>query len=112
MRQFQAAVKRGDQDMAKVWLAYRGPEPTKESDSLAEIPLEECVSRLGLQQDNWRTPLEQTPKFEPDAKMADFLGPRYVVVEIGLDEAKKQQWRAGFYVLEITPADAKQRLSA
>ena len=98
--------------MAKIWFARRGPEPTNSSDPHTELPLPDCVSKLGLRKAQRISPLEQTPKFDVQAKMASFTGPHFVVVEIDDAEAKKHQWQSGFYLLDISPQDARKILDA
>jgi hypothetical protein len=59
---------------------------------------------------NWIGPPETMPKFYPDNKLAGFLGPQFVVIEISQEEAQEPEWRAGFYLLELSPNAARQRL--
>jgi len=97
--------------MAKVWLVYRGPEPTKGGALLNDISIDECVSTFGLRTMDWHSPLSSTPKFsEKMSEMADYLGPRYAMVEIGDAEAAPMRWRAGFYLLEMTPDEVQRRV--
>jgi hypothetical protein len=95
--------------LAKAWIAFRGSEPTR-GEPLAELPLAECVDRLGMKVGNWIGPPETTPKFDPDNKLAGFLGPQFVVVEVSQDEAQQPEWRSGFYLLELSPNAVRQRL--
>jgi hypothetical protein len=98
--------------MAKVWLVYRGPEPTKGEALLTEITIDQCVSVFGLRGAHWHSTLSSTPKFrEKMSEMAGYLGPSYAVVEIGDAEAACQRWRAGFYLLEMTPDEVRKRVA-
>jgi len=93
--------------MAKLWFAKSGSEPTAGEPS-QELDVNECVSKLGLAKDHWRTSLEATPSFGEADKMQDFRAPEHVVVEIGEGEAAG--WKSGFYLLPIKPNEARKQL--
>src|ERR1700730_15396135 len=96
--------------MAKVWLVNTGSEPTSHGDGepFQELDLTECVSKLGLTKEHWRTDIGTTPRFDDPVKRQGFRGPELVVVEIGEAEAKASGWKPGFY--SAPPDEARKQL--
>jgi|SRR6266851_10080373 len=96
--------------MVSVWLCRDGLSPTSGS-PIAVLPLAECEKRLGLERRHYLQDLSQTPRFgKQDDDLAIIRGYQHVVVEVDELEAKQLNWRAGFYLLPVTPAEAYHRL--
>jgi hypothetical protein len=95
--------------MAKVWPVYEGREPTR-GGPWAEIPLLEAVELLGLRKRDFVSPLEKTPRFGDPSRDLWYLGYQQVVVEVGEKEAKRANWKPGFYKLKIAPKEALRRI--
>jgi hypothetical protein len=114
--------------MAKVWFMREGSDPTTGAPAYDELPLERCIEQLGLAKSGWLHGLDQTPHFQaPLAKSGwlhgldqtpHFQAPRPVAVpeyrhavcQVDEPEASEYGWRAGYYLLEISPKEVANRL--
>ncbi|BAM90436.1 carbamoyl phosphate synthase small subunit [Bradyrhizobium oligotrophicum S58] len=92
--------------MAKVWFAKGGDNPTL-GEAVYELALSGCIMTLHVDPSFYRG--LEPPRFASSG-MDDFVGYRYVVIEVDQCEAIPG-WRAGYYVLPMTPAEAMERLS-
>lgn len=96
--------------MANVWLCRDGDSPTS-GGPLAVIPLFSCRETLGVSKQHFYSDLSGTPRFRtPDDLLATIRGYQHVVVELNEVEAKENHWKAGFYILPLTPKQAYARL--
>jgi hypothetical protein len=98
--------------MAKLWMAKEGAVPVS-GGPWRTVPLPECVEKLGLKQSDFFSDLTTVPKFGDTSRPpAMFRDPVAVIVKIEDAEATQYQWKAGFYVLGISPKEAEKRSSA
>jgi hypothetical protein len=97
--------------MAKVWFARSGNDPTSGAPAY-DLPLSECVKRLGLAQSHYLRDLDGTPRFDLPSGVDSFATPRHVVVEIEDAEASARGWKSGFYSLaDLSVPQARKLLS-
>ncbi len=87
--------------MAMVWFVRDGPDPTTGTPAY-DISLQQCIDQLGLTKNDWLHGLDQKTHFHARRIVAAPEG-RHVVCEIDEQEASEEVWRAGFYLLEISP---------
>ena len=96
--------------MATVWMAKAGSDPAR-GEPWREMPLTECRERFGLVPSNFCSDLAIAPKFGNTSKAAGiFADPVAVVVKVEEREAAQHHWRAGFYLLDLSPDEAKTRV--
>jgi hypothetical protein len=94
--------------MVTVWMAKAGSNPA-DGRPWREMSLSECQQRLGLESSNFRSDLAISPKFGDTSKKAgNFADPVAVVVKIEEEEGAQHHWRAGFYLLDLLPDEAKK----
>jgi hypothetical protein len=100
-----------DHKMARIWLVKEGTNPTK-GGPFQELPIEKCQALLGLEKAQFHQgPGTPGPKFGDAAKRAaPFSDPVVVVVEIEEDDSTQSDWQPGYYLLGISPIEAKRRL--
>ncbi len=94
----------------KVWFVREGPRPTRGDHPSYELPLQTCIETLGLEKHHWKFALKPTPQFGKGSPLSEFAGNRYVVYEIDDAEAKASGWKAGFYLTDLAPNEAVERL--
>ena len=96
--------------MAKVWFVREGPNPTRDKPEHT-LPLEQCIDKLGLAKFDWLHGLDRTPRFgSPTPRSRRVAGYRHVVCQVDELEASEQGWMAGYYLLEISPEEVRERL--
>jgi len=96
--------------MVKVWFVREGPEPTRGGPAY-ELPLATCVEVLGLTVDHFLSGLERTPRFgDQTARLAGIADYRHVVCEIEDADVAARGWKTGYYRIELSPAQAIERL--
>lgn len=95
--------------MAKVWPVYEGRRPTY-GEPWADLPLSDAISLFELQQHDFLSDLETTPRFGDVRRDLTWLGYKNIVVEIGPGEGRRAKWKAGFYRSRIKPKEAFRRL--
>ena len=97
--------------MAKVWFVRDGYDPTTDAPAYEDLPLEQCIDRLGVEKKHWLHGLDLTLRFgSRNRRPTTVPGPRHAVCEIGEQEASEEVWRAGFYLLDISPKEVAKRL--
>ncbi len=94
--------------MTKVWFVRDGPEPTRGEPDYT-LPLKQCIDQLGLTTNDWLHGLDQKTHFHA-RRIVAAPEHRHVVCEIDEQEASEEVWRAGFYLLEISPRQVTKRL--
>ncbi len=94
--------------MAKVWFVRDGSDPTTGTPAY-DISLQQCIDQLGLMKNDWLHGLDQKTHFHARRIVAE-PEYRHVVCEIDEPEAFEEVWRAGFYLLEISPRQVAKRL--
>ena len=96
--------------MVKVWFVREGPEPTR-GDPAYQLPLKSCVATLGLAQHHWLSGPDRTPRFgDQTARLTGISDYRHVVCEIEEAQAKAGGWKAGFYRIDLSPAEVVEKL--
>jgi len=96
--------------MVKVWFVRESPEPTRGGPAY-ELPLKSCIETIGLAEYHWISGPEQTLRFGHQAsRLGGIADYRHVVCEIEGAEAGTSGWRAGFYRVDLAPAEAVDRL--
>ena len=94
--------------MAKIWFVREGSDSTTGAPAYDDLPLEQCIERLGLEKKDWLHGLDQTPHFQsPRVVVPEY---RHVVCQIDDQEAADEAWMAGYYLLEISPKGVARRL--
>lgn len=102
--------------MALVWPCKRGGHPV--GGPLGEVSLDFCQRELGLAPNTFFLgDLRIRPQFAgqtaaPDP-LAPYTGARCVVIQLTEDEAHaaRPRWKSGFYVPDISPQDAAERIN-
>jgi len=94
--------------MVKVWFVREGSDPTQ-GEPQYDLPLEQCIEQVGLTKNDWLHGLDQKTHFHARRIVAE-PEYRHVVCEIDEPEASEEVWRAGFYLLEISPRQVAKRL--
>ena len=74
------------------------------------IPLAACVEKIALKRRHWISPLHYTPRFGDQSEQSSQLDPYKHVVKVSEEEAKANGWRAGYYLIDLNPKQAMQRL--
>ena len=94
--------------MTKVWFVREGSDPTTGAPAY-DLSLEQCIDQLGLEKKHWLHGLDRTPDFQAPRRVA---APeiRHVVCQIDAPEGSELGWRAGYYLLEISPKEVAKRL--
>ena len=93
--------------MVKVWFVREGADPATGTPAY-DISLQQCIDQLGLEKKDWLHGLDQTPHFQaPRVALPEY---RHVVCQVDEQEASEEVWRAGFYLLEISPRQVAKRL--
>jgi hypothetical protein len=92
--------------MPAIWLS-KGDKQTEE---LGNLSINECEKKLGMTKDEYVCDLANPPRFgnAVDQPASAVSGYRYVVVEISAPEATASGWKSGFYVVQVTPKDARK----
>lgn len=91
--------------MAKVWLAREGVDPTI-GGPFRDIVLADHLAQLGLK---FISGLDSTPRFGTGQR--DLVrGPRHVVVEVDVEEARRNGLSPGFYVAQLSVQEALVRV--
>ncbi len=94
--------------MAKVWFVREGADPTTGTPAY-DISLQQCIDKLGLTKNDWLHGLDRTPRFQAPRSVA-VPEYRHVVCQGDDQEASEWGWRAGYYLLEISPKEVAKRL--
>jgi hypothetical protein len=90
--------------MANVW--FVGAGETSVSETRRKCTLATCREQLTLDAMEWAG--DQPPRFaDPDA---DPHAAHHVVIEITEEEARSEEWKAGYYVSRLTAKEAADRL--
>jgi hypothetical protein len=75
------------------------------------IPLGACVEKIALKKRHWISPLHYTPRFGDESAQSSHLDPyKHVVVKLREEEAKASGWKTGYYLIDLNPKQAMQRL--
>jgi len=90
--------------MVKVWFCFDGPKVTRGGPAY-ELTVDECERKLGLTQGGLLTDLSTFPKFNVRSKVGEIAGYKYVVAEVGEDEAAPASLLAGYYYLQLDPEE-------
>ena len=91
--------------MAKVWFARDGENPTG-AEPRYDRPLQECARQLGRAQR--LCGLDQRPVIGEESPLSQYY--QYVICWVDHQEAFAQGWKAGYYLLEISPKEVAKRL--
>jgi hypothetical protein len=85
--------------MIPVWLLKDGTTITSgdEPKAFGTLPFEDCVSKLGLRENDFLSGLEKPLLLGNVGPLTPISGPRHVILKIDASEAKKQKWKPGFY---------------
>lgn len=75
------------------------------------MALSDCQEELGLRADNFKSDPAHPPHFvDTTHPRVPFRDPVAVIVEVEAVEAAAHGWRAGFYILDLSPKGAEKRL--
>ena len=76
-----------------------------------KIALRACVEKIALKKRHWASPLHSTSRFGDQSAQCSHLDPyKHVVVKLGEAEATASGWKAGYYLIDLNPKQAMQRL--
>jgi hypothetical protein len=76
-----------------------------------KIALGACVEKIALKKRHWISPLHYAPRFGDQSVQGAHLDPyKHVVVKLGEAEATASGWKAGYYLIDLNPKQAMQRL--
>jgi len=95
--------------MASIWPVYEGREPTI-GEPWAELPLAEAIDLFELKPQDLVSDLSKTLRFGNANHELLYAGYKYIVVEVGVSEARRAKWKPGFYRSPIKPEEAFRRL--
>ena len=96
--------------MAGLWMFGEGPEPTDGHRIAESLPVDACVSTLGLVEQQFVAPPETPPLFNENTGSWVGAKDHYTVVTLDTGEASAKGWPAGYYLLDITVPEARRRL--
>lgn len=91
--------------MARIRPVYEGMEITRVA-PWATITLEEAIALFGLKRTNLIGEFGRPVSIGTAGALTEYAGYKHVVVELDKAEAKRLQWKAGFYWTKVKPADA------
>lgn len=95
--------------MAKIWAVYDGDVPTL-GGPWARLPVEDAIDLFELQQKHFVSGPQRTPRFGDSNVDLTILGYKQIVVEIGKNEKRSENWKPGFYRSPVTPGEGFSRL--
>jgi hypothetical protein len=94
--------------MSTLWFARDG-KTANSGQAIRELPLTECVSKLGMSKQHYRS--NSLPHWNEDIKENRRQPYKYVLIEISTIEANTHGWKGGFYYLpSLTPGAARALL--
>jgi hypothetical protein len=74
------------------------------------MSLSECREKLDLRQGNFWSQPGTSPRFgDPGHPLAGYRDAVSVFVEVDEAEATRENWKAGFYLLDIKPEEVYRR---
>jgi hypothetical protein len=101
--------------LAEIWLWRDGDHPTT-GGPLAELPLADCVIKLGVSPHHYYGDLSTPPRLQteyPRTKSVRVVmgspnvrGYQHVVMRLNEAEAQADEWKPGFYLCPVSPAAA------
>jgi len=76
------------------------------------MPLDWCVSHLGIYPGDWISPPKSPPQFGQPSRLDAYASPRHVVVEVAEEDLPHPRtgWRAGFYRARLSVQQAREKL--
>lgn len=98
--------------MAKLWLCKVGSDLASGEQPYATVPLADCINDLSIASRGFLGGLDSPPHFPKsiDDRLADYRGPRCVVVRIDATEAANYRLKPGFYGSPVVVAAAMKTL--
>jgi hypothetical protein len=104
----------------KIWFVYESAEPSRRGAKYAlptqrdikyTLPLEICMRKMGLSEDQWISAMEHAPRPRDQSHQAGGLAPpRHVLCEIDESEAQASGWKTGYYRVDLSPGEVAKRL--
>jgi hypothetical protein len=88
-----------------VWFVRDGPQEQR-GGSAYDVTLQTCVDRIGLAREQWISGLEKSPRFGDQSRPRSNLDPyHHVVCKIDVAEASLTSWKAGYYLIALSPEE-------
>ena len=88
-----------------VWFVRDGPQEQR-GGSAYDVALQTCVDRIGFSREQWIASLEKSPRFGDQSQPHSHLDPyHHVVCKIDEAEAKSTKWKAGYYLIALSPEE-------
>lgn len=98
---------RGKFGIAGIWLLKVGYARTQGAPAFS-LPFHECIARLGLRPGQWWAPLGHLPVIGNPSLAGEATAPQGVLCEVAEDEIGSDDWRPGYYLLDLSPAQAAE----
>ena len=89
-----------------------GTEPRQESCLASDISLQQAVDRLKLHKNQYVTDLAQPPFINRDSGEWAEEKDRYVLVKVLDADVADSEFQAGYYLLPMNAADAREAVKA
>jgi hypothetical protein len=75
-------------------------------------PFHDCIARLALRPGQWWAPLGDLPVIGNPSLAAEATAPEAVLCEVAGDEIAGDDWRPGYYLLDMSPAQVAEILGS
>jgi hypothetical protein len=94
---------RGTSDVARIWFLKLGYARTLGAPAYSR-PFRDCLARLELRPGQWWAPPGDLPVIGNPSLAAEATAPEAVLCEVDGDEVTGHEWRSGYYLLDLSPA--------
>ncbi len=98
--------------MAKIRYGFQG-DNTLRGAPFAELSLQDCIEKLGLQPAHWINPFGESFKIGGGVRpnLEAIADPVSIVVEVfDADVVGHKEWKTGYYLPPVSPSNARTRL--
>jgi hypothetical protein len=93
----------GDFQVARIWFFRLGYARTQGAPAYSR-PFHECIARLELRPGQWWAPAGVLPMIGNPSLAGEVTAPEAVLCEVVADEIAGEDWRPGYYLLDLSPA--------
>lgn len=102
---------RGTSEVARIWFLKLGYARTHGEPAYSR-PFHDCIARLELRSGQWWAPLGELPAIGNPSLAGEATAPEAVLCEVGAEEIARDEWRPGYYLLDMSPAQVSAVLGA
>ena len=101
----------GDFQVARIWYLKLGYARSLGEPAYSRH-FHDCIARLGLRPGQWWAPLGDLPVIGNPGLATEATAPEAVLCEIAGDEVAEDDWRPGYYLLDMSPAQVADILGS